>query len=179
VLLTRSPLWHHPERWASLDLHVLSTPPAFVLSQDQTLRECYITTTGHQQTATRDVDTESTTTTVMTEPGPNELAKQKTHYLNLYLQTTHTPQPTKARMRKTIHMALTFGTLLSSQRTDTHHHNPPRPIRGNLRNTTRPQPPRQTQQPTGNPITIQHVKKRLFGETGGWSGACVRLCGLP
>ena len=40
VLLTRSPLSHHPEGWASLDLHVLSTPPAFVLSQDQTLREC-------------------------------------------------------------------------------------------------------------------------------------------
>ena len=40
VLLTRSPLGHPPEGGASLDLHVLSTPPAFVLSQDQTLREC-------------------------------------------------------------------------------------------------------------------------------------------
>jgi hypothetical protein len=40
VLLTRSPLGHLPEGRASLDLHVLSTPPAFVLSQDQTLREC-------------------------------------------------------------------------------------------------------------------------------------------
>ena len=29
-----------PKERASLDLHVLSTPPAFVLSQDQTLREC-------------------------------------------------------------------------------------------------------------------------------------------
>src|SRR3954447_5870962 len=29
----------HPEGWFSLDLHVLSAPPAFVLSQDQTLRE--------------------------------------------------------------------------------------------------------------------------------------------
>ena len=38
VLLTRSPLIH-PASWASaFDLHVLSTPPAFVLSQDQTLR---------------------------------------------------------------------------------------------------------------------------------------------
>ena len=26
----------------SFDLHVLSTPPAFVLSQDQTLRECLL-----------------------------------------------------------------------------------------------------------------------------------------
>jgi hypothetical protein len=32
----RAPL---PKEKASLDLHVLSTPPAFVLSQDQTLRE--------------------------------------------------------------------------------------------------------------------------------------------
>ena len=41
MLLTRSPLGHLPEGRASLDLHVLSTPPAFVLSQDQTLRECF------------------------------------------------------------------------------------------------------------------------------------------
>src|SRR6476661_3363729 len=40
VLLTRSPLEHPPEGRVSLDLHVLSTPPAFVLSQDQTLRRC-------------------------------------------------------------------------------------------------------------------------------------------
>jgi hypothetical protein len=41
VLLTRSPLSHliqQAELNASLDLHVLSTPPAFVLSQDQTLQ---------------------------------------------------------------------------------------------------------------------------------------------
>jgi hypothetical protein len=39
VLLTRSPLSPGPKSWFSLDLHVLSAPPAFVLSQDQTLRE--------------------------------------------------------------------------------------------------------------------------------------------
>ena len=41
VLLTRSPLTLHlTEVWVfcSFDLHVLSPPPAFVLSQDQTLR---------------------------------------------------------------------------------------------------------------------------------------------
>ena len=37
VLLTRSPLIH--PKASPFDLHVLSTPPAFVLSQDQTLRE--------------------------------------------------------------------------------------------------------------------------------------------
>ena len=35
VLLTRPPL--EPPKRFSLDLHVLGTPPAFVLSQDQTL----------------------------------------------------------------------------------------------------------------------------------------------
>ena len=39
MLLTRSPLSPVPKDWFSLDLHVLSAPPAFVLSQDQTLRE--------------------------------------------------------------------------------------------------------------------------------------------
>ena len=39
MLLTRSPLSPVPKDWFSLDLHVLSAPPAFVLSQDQTLRK--------------------------------------------------------------------------------------------------------------------------------------------
>ena len=37
ALLTRPPLGKSPKELASFDLHVLSTPPAFVLSQDQTL----------------------------------------------------------------------------------------------------------------------------------------------
>ncbi len=39
VLLTRSPLSAGASSGFSFDLHVLSTPPAFVLSQDQTLRQ--------------------------------------------------------------------------------------------------------------------------------------------
>jgi hypothetical protein len=45
VLLTRSPLRHTsglPLRYASLDLHALGTPPAFILSQDQTLRHTFM-----------------------------------------------------------------------------------------------------------------------------------------
>jgi hypothetical protein len=38
VLLTRSPLNQVPKDLIALDLHVLGTPPAFVLSQDQTLQ---------------------------------------------------------------------------------------------------------------------------------------------
>ncbi len=46
VLLTRSPLRHTsglPLRYASLDLHALGTPPAFILSQDQTLQHTFTT----------------------------------------------------------------------------------------------------------------------------------------
>ena len=46
MLLTRSPLSPAPKGWFSLDLHVLSAPPAFVLSQDQTLREEVISPKG-------------------------------------------------------------------------------------------------------------------------------------
>ena len=48
ALLTRPPLSHiirHSEEistQASFDLHVLGTPPAFVLSQDQTLKTLYL-----------------------------------------------------------------------------------------------------------------------------------------
>jgi len=38
VLLTRPPLTASVSQGDSLDLHVLGTPPAFVLSQDQTLQ---------------------------------------------------------------------------------------------------------------------------------------------
>jgi len=37
LLLTRSPLYVYPKTNVPFDLHVLATPPAFVLSQDQTL----------------------------------------------------------------------------------------------------------------------------------------------
>ena len=38
VLLTRSPLSGSIAQTLTFDLHVLGTPPAFILSQDQTLR---------------------------------------------------------------------------------------------------------------------------------------------
>ena len=37
ALLTRPPLEQKPKSLSSLDLHVLGTPPAFILSQNQTL----------------------------------------------------------------------------------------------------------------------------------------------
>ena len=38
ALLTRAPVSPGPKPWITFDLHVLSLPPAFVLSQDQTLK---------------------------------------------------------------------------------------------------------------------------------------------
>ena len=43
VLLSRSPL-ASTRRWVPFDLHVLGAPPAFVLSQDQTLYKWYLIT---------------------------------------------------------------------------------------------------------------------------------------
>ena len=42
ALLTRSPLSQVPKSLTPFDLHVLGTPPAFVLSQDQTLKNLYL-----------------------------------------------------------------------------------------------------------------------------------------
>ena len=42
ALLTRSPLGRKPKLSTPFDLHVVGTPPAFVLSQDQTLKKLYL-----------------------------------------------------------------------------------------------------------------------------------------
>ena len=42
VLLTRPPLTRGASSPRPFDLHVLGTPPAFVLSQDQTLKKLYL-----------------------------------------------------------------------------------------------------------------------------------------
>ena len=50
MILTRSRLCPRPKPGSSLHLHVLSTPPAFVLSQDQTLRKkCDVTGVSHKR----------------------------------------------------------------------------------------------------------------------------------
>src|SRR6201986_1007523 len=53
VLLTRSRLCPRPKPGSSLHLHVLGTPPAFVLSQDQTLREELLNFTKESSGVTR------------------------------------------------------------------------------------------------------------------------------
>ena len=67
MLLTRSPLEPHLKDGASFDLHVLSTPPAFVLSQDQTLRKkCGVADASHKR-----VVMSLTTAVAYTERRPN------------------------------------------------------------------------------------------------------------
>ena len=51
VLLTRAPLVGTPKGPLPFDLHVLGTPPAFVLSQDQTLQVNFIKALGEVSTA--------------------------------------------------------------------------------------------------------------------------------
>ena len=81
VLLTRSPLIQNQQKPvpSPFDLHVLSTPPAFVLSQDQTLQ------------------------TKPTKPGPNQPQTQsaRTHsqYNSPENQTRPNPTPTTKEMR--------------------------------------------------------------------------------
>ena len=45
VLLSRLPLAPGPKPHCPFDLHALGAPPAFVLSQDQTLNVCVFTST--------------------------------------------------------------------------------------------------------------------------------------
>ena len=57
ALLTRPPLSHHVNcpktlsKVAPFDLHVLSTPPAFILSQDQTLVKIYSRSPGYDHSS--------------------------------------------------------------------------------------------------------------------------------
>ena len=120
MLLTRSPLGHLPEGRASLDLHVLSTPPAFVLSQDQTLRECFVWLPGRPRRT----------------GVPTESSLVSTSCVLVVYQRN----PPRDRGRSTTALsprgrgllALTFGTLLSSQGADAHRYWASRPFSGQL-----------------------------------------------
>src|SRR6185312_11222428 len=92
VLLTRSPLEYPPKGAFPLDLHVLSTPPAFVLSQDQTLHRKTIpkenqSLTKHDQLANNRQNHRSstqknpttTTKTIMMDGGFNIQTKSSTN----------------------------------------------------------------------------------------------------
>ena len=75
VLLTRSPLINQASLVFSFDLHVLSTPPAFVLSQDQTLRYKTKSLTTRSQTPTQTVHGGARST--LTQLKPQTVINQK------------------------------------------------------------------------------------------------------
>ena len=73
MLLTRSPLIQDPQKQvpSPFDLHVLSTPPAFVLSQDQTLqtKPTKQAPTNHKHSQP---EPKVSTTVQKTRPGPTQ-----------------------------------------------------------------------------------------------------------
>ena len=78
VLLTRSPLIQDPQKQvpSPFDLHVLSTPPAFVLSQDQTLqtKPTKQAPTNHKHSQP---EPKVSTTVQKTRPGPTQPPQQR------------------------------------------------------------------------------------------------------
>ena len=128
VLLTRSPLEHPHQKMMRafpFDLHVLSTPPAFVLSQDQTLQKTNKKITGKKQR--------------------NQQNKNKQ-------QTTNTKKPFSARVHvhvQTTKFVSSNDTLSSSQTTPpptTQHHKKHRAVNSDHTNIQTPpqnhKPPR-------------------------------------
>jgi hypothetical protein len=111
VLLTRSPLIN-PASWASpFDLHVLSTPPAFVLSQNQTLRQCSHATNPPKQASNKHNEQTRRSNQIRLQKGPGN--PRGGH--RIPISTINPPRKTR---RVIWHRLL--GTLLSSQGTDAH-----------------------------------------------------------
>ena len=99
MLLTRSPLIHGASTASSFDLHVLSTPPAFVLSQDQTLRKRI-----HQH------------------PTPQKEAQGANKPYETNNPSRCTPKRAHTNHKKLA--SITTNTLLSSQTTNAHLQDP-------------------------------------------------------
>ena len=98
VLLTRSPLEHPHQKVGAFpfDLHVLSTPPAFVLSQDQTLQKNKQKITGKKQRNQQNNNKQQTLLMLMFAfmfmfIYKQSLLHQMTHYR--VLKQHHHPQP--------------------------------------------------------------------------------------
>ena len=89
MLLTRSPLEYPASGAFPFDLHVLSTPPAFVLSQDQTLHKInFRRNQSCEKPKTQPKTNNQHTTTPTTETMAHKIVHQK---------TTDTPHHTTAQ----------------------------------------------------------------------------------
>ena len=110
MLLTRSPLEYPPKEAFPLDLHVLSTPPAFVLSQDQTLhRKPKTFPTKRTRLQTRSTSKQS-----------------QNHCSSINSKKNPTTPTNRADGGSTYKPNLSTNTLLSSQKSDAHRHRPSR-----------------------------------------------------
>ena len=128
VLLTRSPLIH-PASWASpFDLHVLSTPPAFVLSQDQTLRKSIAPT--RPKPGQQPYEADHPKKEMAQQNWPQPCGPLTNHTISHTKATHHQPDPpqrqTQPGSRQPKWHQLS-STLLSSQGTGTHHQDPHQP----------------------------------------------------
>ena len=103
VLLTRSPLEHPHQKMMRafpFDLHVLSTPPAFVLSQDQTLQKNkQKNKTGKKQ---RNQQNKNKQQLFMLMFKQQNLLHQMTHYrvLKQHHHPQHPPKTSKGRKQR-------------------------------------------------------------------------------
>ena len=101
VLLTRSPLEHPHQKMMRafpFDLHVLSTPPAFVLSQDQTLQKNKQKTKQAKNKEINKTKTNNNKHYCSCSCSNNKnLLHQMTHYR--VLKQHHHPQPTPKKHR--------------------------------------------------------------------------------
>jgi hypothetical protein len=100
---------------------VLSTPPAFVLSQDQTLRECFVWLTGPSTTDRGAYGVIAGLDKLCARRVPKESATGSR-------SVDDRPQPPRTGLC----LALTFGTLLSSQGADAHRYWTSRSVSGQL-----------------------------------------------
>ncbi len=149
VLLTRSPLEYPASRAFPFDLHVLSTPPAFVLSQDQTLHKSnkpYKEPSPAQQKTellTSGTKTGHPRTTPVGGPGPHAGHKnqQTENKRSIFNKQSPTCRDHPNRLHHLRLVKTWFITLLSSQ-TTTAHHEPDRNTvpasRGNPDKSTHP-----------------------------------------
>ena len=118
VLLTRSPLIQDQQKPvpSPFDLHVLSTPPAFVLSQDQTLqtKPTNQAPTNHKQPARTQSQYNSPENQTKAQPNPHNKRKEAR---TRQTKTKQTPKTTHNHAQPPGQWHKKHDTLSSSQTT--------------------------------------------------------------
>ena len=161
MLLTRSPLEYPASRAFPFDLHVLSTPPAFVLSQDQTL---------HKKISEQKSETGREKPETQQRNKPPQTTKQK-HFIKLMLASKkllqrkiQSPQPDgvkKEETKKVEHNHMPTNPSQCSRNTKQHSkeyvfHKP-------NRHTPTNKPPRSIGRQTNQHTTMHTKNKKYIG----------------